>query len=765
MSSLPLSIEKPTRFSSPGLERAVLRLGFVEKDELERLKRTPRNTKLLAAIESLGRIPREQLLAAIAEELSIETVLLAEVSELVRGIDSLTQEFVLRHRAFPLAVEGDAVVVALADPLDLETVSELEFLIQSPIQIKLAAESEIVSAISKFFLEGDDAEFDQLIDVGTVGESVEVLVSEHREGKDNINAVDAPPIVRLVNKVLSDAAQLGASDVHIEPSAGNLDIRFRIDGMMRSHLSVPKRLQPYVVSRIKLLSEMDITEKRRPQDGRFRIRTGRSSVRDIRVSSVPTPFGEKLVLRLLRTDLDGVSFDSLGIEGELEEQFSAALKGTDQIVIVTGPTGSGKTTTLYGALSFLKRGTNTVVTVEDPIEFQIEGITQIQVNPKVGVTFASGLRSILRQDPDVILVGEVRDLETAEIAFQAAQTGHIVLTTLHTNDAPSAVVRLADLGLEPFIIAGSLRAIVAQRLVRTICSACMERMDAAQAETVGAAYGIKTDSLKVGKGCAECEHSGYRGRLGVFSFLSVNEKVREIIREGGSEQEIAAAGRENGMVELHEAGLLLVEQGKTTIEEIERVVGVRLSSASRGSAVVDSGVSREAPKAPVTSSESEVRGSSGPIKSPEVPKRSGVERVSVAELAKAHSIVEAEQPAGNKVLVVDDDRGVRAVMAKTLRRASFEVTEASDGLDALDKLAEELPDAIVCDLEMPGLNGRELLEKLRSSDRTKEIPIIMLTGLDSEEAEMMLIEAGANDFVSKTASPALVVTRVRRLLG
>ena len=766
MSLLPSSIPPPNTFCSPGLKKTLLRLGLVNAAEFGRIERIGGNVKAIAAICHNSKLESEQVLKDLSTELSVPVMELfdddditEETSEL---LEVLSAEEALEFRCLPISMQTDAVLCAMADPLDLEAISHIEFSIGQMVIPAIAEEARIVHWIEQLREDQDNIDFDKLTDTGVSGSSVEVVVAEPADMKKESN-VNAPPLVRLVNKILSDAAIQNASDIHIEPKATNLDIRFRVDGMMKQHLSVPKRLQPYVISRLKLLGHMDITEKRRPQDGRFRMRLQKRDMRDVRVSSVPTPFGEKLVLRLLKPDIDDLSFDSVGMGSEQQKIMEQSLTGTDKIVIVTGPTGSGKSTTLYACANHLNVGTNTLVTVEDPIEFRIEGATQIEVNEKTGVSFAAGLRSILRQDPDVILVGEVRDLETAEIAFQAAQTGHLVLTSLHTNDAPSAVVRLKDLGLEPYIIAGSISAVVAQRLVRKVCPDCRVPVSAEKISAVNSEHGtnFKTMYDCSEAGCEACSGSGYKGRTGVFSILKITNNIREMIREGKSELAIEREAKKEGMRDLFQAAYEQVEEGETTFDEVIRVLGRPQEREFQEQPEVQEEVEEAVSFVEQSNVEEAPKIANQPISSTPKKASSG----SVADLAaKAKSSV-SNQTEQSHVLVVDDDSGVRAVMAQSFRKAGFKVTEAENGEDALVKLSQEAVNAIICDLDMPKLNGREFLARITSDVAYRDIPCLMLTGFDSEEKELQLIEAGASDFVSKTSSPAVVITRVKRLLS
>ena len=761
MLDIPESTALPQRFASPGLRRLVLRLGLVSEADLAAAEARAGSRKLLLALCSDKRFDERVLLNRISRELSVE-----QRDLLVPGAVAVTPEeaagwmerrFALQHRCLPLSRSDDGFVVAVADPLDLEAIGELEFLLQAEIKTVLAGEGAIVRLINRLLPDPDE---DIKALERAAGDGVDldrVEVADGNEGEEEIteSGCESPPVIRLVNKILTDAVNAGASDVHLIPKAQKMEVGFRVDGIMSTPFSIPKKIQPYVTTRIKLLSGMDIAEKRRPQDGRFRVKISERISRDIRVSVVPTPFGEKAALRILRSSLEGVTFNALGFPADIRRQFEDALACTDKIVVVSGPTGSGKTTTLYAAIDYLKTGRNTIITVEDPIEFRIEGLTQIQVDQKLGITFASGLRSILRQDPDVILVGEVRDLETAETSFHAAQTGHLVLTTLHTNDAPSAVVRLADLGVEPYVIAASLRAVLAQRLVRRVCSKCSAPLAETDAHRIAGSYGLRPEGLRCGKGCEDCGNTGYRGRLGVYSLLSVNEEIREAIRNKESVAQIGRLGKLNGMRDLNSLALDLVERGITTIEECERVLGT-VEPRSAASVAETPPPTRPA-LAPAASPEE-----SAPINPVKKTSDRG-RKHSVADLAKLLQ-PDSAAPPSKKVLLVDDDKGVRAVLVHSLVKAGFDVLEACDGEEALRLMAAALPDAIVCDLIMPVMDGKRFLETIRQREEFKGVPFLMLTGSDNEENEVLLIEAGADDFVSKTSSPQVVLSRVRRLL-
>jgi general secretion pathway protein E len=400
------------------------------------------------------------------------------------------------------------------------------------------------------------------------GEDLTSVATEFERPRDILELTEEAPIIRLLNALLQQAVKERASDIHIEPYEKELEVRIRVDGALRRVLSPPKIIQDALLSRVKIMANLNIAEKRLPQDGRIRLLIGGRDI-DIRVSVVPTTFGERAVLRLLDRKQGILGLWEVGLSKTDEARVEELLKRTSGILLVTGPTGSGKTTTLYAALHLIHSEDKNIITVEDPVEYQLKGIGQIHVNPKIGLTFASGLRSILRQDPDVIMVGEIRDVETAEIAIQASLTGHLVLSTLHTNDAPSAIVRLIDMGVEPFLVASSLAGVLAQRLVRTICGRCKESYEPSSLER--SYFSSPPGVLWRGRGCDRCNHTGYLGRIGIFELLLVDSGITHMIAEKADSQSIKGHATSRGMKTLRSDGLEKVRAGVTTLEELLRV--------------------------------------------------------------------------------------------------------------------------------------------------------------------------------------------------
>ncbi|BDD86484.1 type II secretion system ATPase GspE [Desulfofustis limnaeus] len=479
--------------------------------------------------------------------------------------------FLKKNLIVPVMTEDDAYI-AMHDPFDFQALDEVRLRLDRPAcPAVLSPQAEIVRTINTAYdLTLDTAE-EVMQDIDE--EDADVLFSKIEEVGDLLDDTSHSPVIRLVNLMLSQAVRHKVSDIHIEPFQNSLKIRQRLDGLLYDMFTPPKHVQSALTSRIKLMARMNIAEKRLPQDGRIEIKVGNKDI-DIRVSTLPTAFGERVVLRLLDKSTVRMSLTDLGMSQERLALFSRIIKAPNGIVLVTGPTGSGKTTTLYAALSAINRVDINIITVEDPIEYRIPGIGQVQVNPKIDLTFASGLRSIVRQDPDVILIGEIRDLETAEIAIQSALTGHLVFSTLHTNDAPSTITRLRDMGVESFLIASSINAILAQRLIRIICPHCREPYEPDPQEAAG--IGLSPEILAAqpvyrGRGCEECRHTGYRGRTGIHEFMIMDDDMKHLILKTADAGALRRQARASGMTTLLEDGAAKVLAGLTTIEEVYRV--------------------------------------------------------------------------------------------------------------------------------------------------------------------------------------------------
>ena len=530
----------------------------IEAEDLDRALelQKERGDKLGKILVDMGLIAQRDVLAALSDQLGVPLVTVDSEPPTAPEIEGLSHRFLRQCRAFPVTLKDSVLTLAMADPLDFETIAAVRAFSGLEVHTALAAEQEILDAIEKYYGETER----QAFRVGE-GDDADALADlEHLR-----DMASEAPVIRLVNAMIADALEKRASDIHIEPFEKEFRVRFRVDGVLFNQETPPRELKAAIISRLKLMAKLNIAERRLPQDGRIKIKVLGREV-DLRVSTLPTLYGESVVMRLLdRSTGDFYDLQQLGFDARMlarMEHFTSLPHG---IFLVTGPTGSGKSTTLYSALKRINLPDKKIITIEDPVEYQMDGINQIHVNPQIGLTFAAGLRHIVRQDPDVIMVGEIRDRETADIAIRAALTGHLVFSTLHTNDAPSAITRLTDMGMENYLMTSSLVAVLAQRLVRVICSHCKQ--------PAGRALAPDGEHIPVlrGAGCAECHGRGYSSRMGIFELMQVDDEIRKLIMANADAGELTKAARRNGMRNLREDGWLKVAQGVTTVEEVMRV--------------------------------------------------------------------------------------------------------------------------------------------------------------------------------------------------
>ena len=520
-----------------------------------------------------GLLTEDELLTSLSKKLRVPYVKNLEEEGLDPSLVSRVPiVFSKKHKVVPMKMEDGILTVATPDPLNYEPLDDLRLIIEcQEVRVVLSSEREVVRAINRFYEQSADTPEEMIQSMDA--ESSDRILHELEETADLLDISDEAPVIKLVNLILFQAVKERASDIHIEPFQKELKVRYRIDGILYQRLDPPKRYQSAIVSRLKVMAKMDIAEKRLPQDGRIPIKIADKDI-DIRVSIIPTSFGERVVLRLLDKQSLLLGMGEIGLSPDKHQTLQDLISRSNGILLVTGPTGSGKTTTLYAALSQINSPDKNIITIEDPVEYQLWGIGQIQVNPKIGLTFAHGLRSVLRHDPDVILVGEIRDAETAEIAIQAALTGHLVFSTLHTNDAASAATRLVDMEIEPFLVASVVRAIVAQRLIRVICSECKEGYVPEPALLQEAAITpeqLKGSKVYRGKGCPACSETGYRGRTGIYEILLVSESIRQLIMKKADSASIGRQAVEEGMKTLRQDGARKIIEGITTLEEVLRV--------------------------------------------------------------------------------------------------------------------------------------------------------------------------------------------------
>ncbi len=485
-------------------------------------------------------------------------------------IEGISTRFIRENRIIPFEFKNDVLKVIMADPEDREVIEALRVAAAGEVAVYTAAGEVIDEHLSKFYGQ-EEQSIDRIME-GIDEEGREFFSEAEEEDIGHLkDLASEAPIIKLVNLLITRAVESRASDIHIEPFSDEVKVRYRIDGVLSDVESAPKRLQAAMVSRIKIMAKLNIAERRLPQDGRIRLLVGDREI-DLRVSTIPILHGESIVMRILDKESIVIDLDALGFMPDTLRDFNRLITKPNGIILVTGPTGSGKTTTLYGALDKINVPDKKIITVEDPIEYQLKGVNQIQVRPAIGLSFTNTLRHIVRQDPDVVMIGEIRDLETAEIAIQAALTGHLVFSTLHTNDAPSAITRLLDMGVESFLLSSTVRGILAQRLVRIICLECKaEDTSKDQAEELKA-LGVRDDvRLFRGRGCEACTYTGFRGRMGIFELLIVDEVMRRLILKNADEGEIRGAARQGGMKTLLEDGMRKIEMGSTTLGEVFRV--------------------------------------------------------------------------------------------------------------------------------------------------------------------------------------------------
>jgi type IV pilus assembly protein PilB len=668
-------------------------------------QKTEKGGRIGRLLVDLGYATEAQICEVVAEQLNIPAADLVAVDIPNEVLNRVTKELATKYLCLPWFVEGRELYLIMADPTNVTAADAVAFHTGLKIRPVVAPETEVAEAIVKFYA-AEESSLAQFDSIDLADQLSVVSDAESETGEETLEqTAQTVPLVKLVNAVIADATRAGASDIHIEPQEKGVNLRYRVDGLLRHIMTMPKRVQGKVISRIKVMSHMDISERRKPQDGRTFVRIGGKNY-DLRVSTLPTAEGEKCVMRILVQDRAKVALADLGFEPDVLASFQEMLERPQGMILVTGPTGSGKTSTLYAALNFLRDEATNIVTVEDPIEYRLSGISQVAVSDKAGLTFAAGLRSILRQDPDIVMVGEIRDLETAHVAFQAAQTGHLVLSTLHTNDAPSAITRLVEMGIPAYVVSSSVLAVQAQRLVRRLCECKV----------------VRDDGVATSKGCEACRFTGFKGRMGVYELMRVTPRVRSVLIARGSDDVVRRAAQATGMRSMYQDGLRKVARGLTTEEEVRRVV----------------------PPDEVDDSEA------------------AAEAVAVAIPASLSPDTASEKPL--RVLVVDDDPALLEVLREILEGERYAVSTASNGVDALASVYLERPDLILTDLKMPGMDGLELLKRLRHDLSTCQIPVVFLTMVESLDAEAQALDLGADDYISKPVQKGRLLSRVRRAL-
>jgi type IV pilus assembly protein PilB len=551
----------------------LLSAGIITEEQLEEGLEHQEETgqKLGNALIDLEHIEGVELAAALSSQLNIPYVELSDYNITSELVSNIPEDVARARGVLPIEETEEQFVIAVTDPLDIASMDEIKMMVGKEVEPVIAPEKNILEAMDEAY--GEQDEISGIVDEMTE-DDVDVVSDTSADMEEDVeDVINETPVIKLVNMIMLEAIKNNASDIHLEPFENKFVVRMRLDGVLQELNPPPKELQDAVISRIKVMADMDIAETRMPQDGRIRIKLKGKQV-DFRVSTLPTVFGESVVLRLLSQEDIDLQTDQLGMIPEVEEEFRHSVESPNGIVLVTGPTGCGKTTTLYAGINHINNTEDKIITMEDPVEYEIDGLVQCQVNEKVGFTFANGLRAILRQDPDICLVGEIRDVETAEIAIQASLTGHLVLSTTHTNEAAGAITRLVDMGVQPFLLTATIQAVLGQRLVRLICDNCREEYepDPKDIRSLGHEMSEVEDfTFTRGAGCEQCGDTGFKGRTGIFEFLQMSEAISELVNEKAPANVLHQKAVEEGMIPMREDGWQKIMDGLTTVEEVLRV--------------------------------------------------------------------------------------------------------------------------------------------------------------------------------------------------
>lgn len=705
----------------------------------------------------------------------IETAVDSEVAMIV------PEKFARKNTLIPYNQEGGALAMAMYHPRNYDAIKDVEFSSGLRVIDQVTTKAAILKCIDAAYKVSDN--------IGSVMKNIDLEVDvefadpDAAKGEDDLTdeekMTQEAPIIKMVNMIFVDAVRKGASDIHLEPMEKLMLVRCRFDGWLRNTMQAPKWMQWPVTSRIKIMAKIDISEKRRPQDGKIRIKVDKRDI-DLRVSTLPTRHGEKVVIRILDQTKSLVPLEQLGMDEETRKNIFAAIQKPQGMILVTGPTGSGKTTSLYSFLSTVTDETLNIVTIEDPIEYELKGINQVQINEKAGLTFASALRSILRQDPNIVMVGEIRDGETAEIAVKAAQTGHLVFSTLHTNDTVSTITRLIHIGIEPFLISSSVIIILAQRLVRKICPDCKEEY---QPED-WILHQLQMQNMKDmkfyrGAGCPTCNHVGYKGRTGIYEVLRMTPELRQAISARKSEEMIKATALQEGMLLLIQDTINKIRDGITSPDEVVKVIHVDEMASSAFCPKCEKPIRSEFKGCPYCGQKLslecrsckrilEVDWNMCPYcgtdveesEKQDLPQR-GLERAARPEPPPEMKAKGLSKP---KVLIADDEPKILLMVKASLKQINCEVLTANNGEEGLAMVEKHLPNLVISDINMPKMNGFEFCKAMRRNLMTAFIPFIMLTSRDTGEDKLKGFQLGTDDYMTKPFDYKELQARVQRLL-
>jgi type II secretory ATPase GspE/PulE/Tfp pilus assembly ATPase PilB-like protein/ActR/RegA family two-component response regulator len=680
--------------------------------------------------------------------------------------DAVPEQLARRHGVVPLVVNDALLEVATSNPFDIGAEQALAFATGREVRMLLASPPRIRERLDVLY--GAARREGSVKDI--LGGMEAADVTELADQQDDLDAEAAAaeassrPIIKLVDVLLADGITSRASDIHIESGETVVVVRYRIDGVLRHAMTIPRKAGTPLISRIKIMSGLDIADRLRPQDGRARVAVNGNPV-DLRISTLPASHGEKVVIRILNTQSTMLSLEALGLYDDEQAIIKALLNSKEGIILCTGPTGSGKTTTLYSCIRTIEGEGVNIVTVEDPVEYRLgKNVVQVQTNEKTGLTFAAALRSILRQDPDIVLVGEIRDIETAQVAVQASLTGHLVLSTLHTNDAPNTVTRLVDMGLEAFKIGAALRGIIAQRLMRRICPTCRAKQPISELPERLRPWIPDGATLWKAVGCGQCTQTGYRGRFSVVELLVMTPEMERLVGNNANADEIGKAARAAGMRTLFECGLTHMLDGHTSVEELLRVTDV--PQRAEGAVTKVKGKSKDKSRGRASTTASSVRAE--PAVDVDVTgEHPGEELFADMELLEDVGGTKEPAVAGSRatILLVEDEDSLRRVIKDLLEREGYAICEARDGAEAMEQVDRHNPDLVLLDLNLPNVDGYTVLQRLRGHPRTEHLPVIILSARGDEDNEVKVLRLGATDFLAKPFRPRALAARLEATLA
>ncbi len=691
-----------------------------------------------------------ELLAAMSARCRLPIADLSTANTVAR--DALPEGLARRYGVVPIRVTDALLEVATANPFDVGAEQSLAFATGREVRMALASPPKIQEKLDELYGAQVGDGVAKAIE-GMQEFEVESIEEREQDGEDEELAAQeasSRPIIKLVNVLLADGITARASDIHIESGETSIVVRYRIDGVLRQAMTIPRKAGVPLISRIKIMSGLDIADRLRPQDGRARVAINGAPV-DLRISTLPATHGEKVVIRILNTKQTTLTLDALGLYAEEQATIRELLGNKEGVILCTGPTGSGKTTTLYACIREIQGEGINIVTVEDPVEYRMgKNIVQVQVHEKQGLTFATALRSILRQDPDVVLIGEIRDIETAQIAVQASLTGHLVLSTLHTNDAPNTVTRLVDMGMEAFKIGAALRGVIAQRLMRRLCPHCRIPQDQNALPPRIRPYIPSGVQLWDSAGCSYCTQTGYRGRFSVMELLVITPEIERLVGAGATADRITVAAREAGMLTLFESGMRHVLDGHSSIEELLRVADIPVTPSQVGSGA--------------TAVRGGTTGSSGggvTALPPPPPEQLLEDLELVGDTPPEGTSVEGPKAT---ILLVEDEDTLRRVMKDLLEQEGYRICEARDGAEALEQVDRFAPDVVLLDLNLPNVDGYTVLAQLRSRPATMHLPVLVLSARSDEDNEVRVLRLGATDFLTKPFRPRALTARLEATL-